>query len=420
MMENATGRDKAEAVLCLDCARLGCAGGIGHRLVRHAELTRLAIGHIDCDAFYASVEKRDRPELAEQAVIVGGGVRGVVTTCCYVARRSGVRSAMPMFKALKLCPAAVVIRPDFQKYSSVARALRGMMGELTPLVQPLSIDEAVLDLRGTEAVHGAPPAVVLARLARRVEAELWITISVGLAGNRLLAKLAAEESKPRGFFVLGSEAVGFLAGRPVRILPGVGPAQERRLALRGVTTCGELQMLGDAAARALLGEDGIGLAARARGEDARVVDTRREAKSAGAETTFNADIAGVAELERMLWVVCERLGERLRGAGLAAAGLSLKLKTAGFATRTRAARLVAPTRLPDVLFAAARGVLAREADGTRYRLIGVTAAPLVAAALADRGDLADPDAAARVARQAAVDALRARFGARAVVRGRGF
>jgi DNA polymerase-4 len=210
-----------EPALCLECARLDCVAA-EHRRVRHAELCTLAIAHIDCDAFYASVEKRDRPELAARPVIVGGGTRGVVTTACYVARISGVRSAMPMFKALRLCPDAVVIRPDFGKYSAVARRLRAMMGALTPLVQPLSIDEAALDLSGTERLHGAPPAVMLARLARRVEAELGITISIGLAGNRLLAKLAAERGKPRGFSVLGAEAAAWLAPQPVGLLPGAG------------------------------------------------------------------------------------------------------------------------------------------------------------------------------------------------------
>jgi DNA polymerase-4 len=407
-----------EPALCLECARLDCVAA-EHRRVRHAELCTLAIAHIDCDAFYASVEKRDRPELAARPVIVGGGTRGVVTTACYVARISGVRSAMPMFKALRLCPDAVVIRPDFGKYSAVARRLRAMMGALTPLVQPLSIDEAALDLSGTERLHGAPPAVMLARLARRVEAELGITISIGLAGNRLLAKLAAERGKPRGFSVLGAEAAAWLAPQPVGLLPGVGPAQIRRLAGLGITRLGELQALDERAALRRLGAEGPGLVARARGIDARTVHLEREAKSVSAETTFEVDLSAVAELERKLWQVCERLAVRLREQDLAAAGVTLKLKTARFALRTRAARLAMPSRLPDVLFEAGRALLAREADGTAFRLIGIGASALVAGAEADRGDLADPDAARRVARQAAVDALRAKFGPGVVGRGRG-
>jgi DNA polymerase-4 len=404
--------------LCLDCARLGCTAP-GHRHVHHPELGTLAIAHIDCDAFYASVEKSNRPDLASRPVIVGGGVRGVVTTCCYIARISGVRSAMPMFKALKLCPDAVVIRPDFPRYSDVARRLRIMMGALTPLVQPLSIDEAVLDLTGTTAVHGAPPAVVLARLALRVEAELGITISIGLAANRLLAKLAAERGKPRGFSVLGSEAPVWLATQPVGLLPGIGPAQIKRLAAKGIGRLGDLQTLSPPQARRLLGDEGPALVARARGVDVRSIQPERAAKSISAETTFDSDLAGLPDLERKLWQVCEKLARRLREQDLAAGGLTLKLKTGGFALRTRAAKLARPTRHPDVLFAQGRALLAREADGTPFRLIGMGTTALLPGNQADGADLADPDADRRVARQAALDTLQARFGPGAVARGRG-
>ena len=235
------------ASLCRDCGASpsgdACPACGSRRVVRHAELFALGIGHIDCDAFYASVEKRDRPELAGRPVIVGGGTRGVVSAACYIARIYGVRSAMPMFKALQACPDAVVIRPDFAKYTAAARHIRTLMAELTPLVQPLSIDEAVLDLRGTEALHGAPAAAVLARLALRIEAEVGVTISVGLAPNRLLAKLAAERDKPRGFAVLGSDAAQVLAPSPVSLLPGVGPALERRLHALGLRRVADLQAL---------------------------------------------------------------------------------------------------------------------------------------------------------------------------------
>ena len=411
--------DLRHTFLCLDCATLGCTGAAGHRHIQHSELCTLAIAHIDCDAFYASVEKRDRPELANLPVIVGGGTRGVVTTACYFARRSGVRSAMPMFKALKLCPEAVVIRPDFSKYSAVARDLRVMMQTLTPLVQPLSIDEAALDLSGTATVHRAPPAVMLARLARRAEAELGITISIGLAPNRLLAKLAAERSKPRGFCVLGADAPAWLATQPVGLLPGIGPAQIKRLAARGITHLADLQALDDRTARARLGEDGPALAARARGHDTRCVHLDRETKSVSAETTFATDLTSVCDLERPLWLVCDRLAARLRTHDLAAAGITLKLKTARFALRTRAARLPGPTCLPDTLFDAARALLNREADGTPFRLIGIGASPLAPLQAADHGDLADPDAGRRVARQAALDQLQIRFGPTSVARGRG-
>lgn len=409
--------------LCRDCggAPSGDACDVcgSRRVIRHAELFSLGIGHIDCDAFYASVEKRDRPELAGRPVIVGGGTRGVVSAACYIARIYGVRSAMPMFKALKACPDAVVIRPDFAKYTAAARHIRTLMAELTPLVQPLSIDEAVLDLRGTEALHGAPPAAVLARLALRIEAEVGVTISVGLAPNRLLAKLAAERDKPRGFAVLGSDAARVLAPSPVSLLPGVGPALERRLHALGLRRVADLQALTDREALARLGDDGPSLVRRARGEDARQISPNEGAKSVSAETTFDTDLSDPALLEKHLWRMAEKLARRLREKELCAGGVVLKLKTAAFAARTRTQRLPGPTALPDVLFRSARVLLLREADGTAFRLIGVGANPLMPATAADQPDLADPDVARRVATQRAVDALRGRFGEGVIGRGRG-
>ena len=388
------------------------------RVVRHPELLSLSIAHVDCDAFYAAVEKRDHPELRDKPVIVGGGVRGVVSTCCYIARIYGVRSAMPMFKARQLCPQAVVLRPEMAKYAAVSRQVRAMMEELTPLVQPLSIDEAALDLSGTRALHGAPPAIVLSRLARRIEAELGITISIGLAANRMLAKLAAERGKPRGFSVLGREAAELLANEKAGLLPGIGPAQVKRLAAMGIVTIGQLAALDERAA-GRLGQEGASLVARARLQDSRPVRPERDSKSISAETTFETDISGRETLEAELWPLCEKLGRRLHREDQAAAGLVLKLKTADFQLRTRSQRLPAPTQLAETIFEAAQPLLAREADGkTKFRLIGIGAAPLAAAANADLGDLADMSAPRRRARQDAIDQLRARFGDEAVQRGR--
>ncbi|WP_144185914.1 DNA polymerase IV [Elioraea rosea] len=412
--------------LCRDCDAVvaeeatACRACGGVRIVRHPELFSLAIAHLDCDAFYASVEKRDRPELTERPVIVGGGRRGVVTAACYVARRYGVRSAMPMFKALALCPEAVVIRPEMAKYAEAGRAVRALMERLTPLVQPLSIDEAVLDLSGTEALHHAPPAVTLARLAREVERTVRVTVSIGLAPNRMLAKMAAERDKPRGFAVIGrADAAAVLAPMLVSALPGVGPKAADRLAVKGFATLGQLAALSPSEALRRLGEDGPALAAMARGEDGRPVDPSREAKSISAETTFNEDLSAVAELERALWPLAERLSARLKAKELAAAGVTLKLKTASFQIRTRHARLPSPTQLADTLFAAARAMLAREATGVRFRLIGIGADPLAEAAEADRGDLADPAAPKRKAVDQAMDRLREKFGAGVIGKGRG-
>ena len=409
--------------LCRDCGTSGtpaiCPRCGSRRVVSHPELFSLSIAHIDCDAFFASVEKRDNPSLAARPVLVGGGTRGVVAACCYIARTRGVRSAMPMFKALAACPDAVVVRPNFEKYAEAGRQIRAMMQRLTPLVEPMSIDEAVLDLSGTEALHRAPPAVVLAAFARDVECEVGVTVSIGLAANRLMAKIAAGRDKPRGFAVIGAEAAALLAGEPVRLLPGVGPAMAARLHAAGFTTLGQLGALSVREAAKRFGEDGPRLAARARGEDARPVIPGHDTKSVSAETTFNTDLTTLPELEAVLWRLCERLARRLAAKDLSAGGVTLKLKTAAFASRTRAARLAVPSQVPDVLFDASRRLLAREVDGTAFRLLGIGAQTLLPGAAADAPDLADPDAPKRVARWNAMEKLRERFGEDTVRRGRG-
>lgn len=407
--------------LCRDCDALvegiSCPRCGGVRVLRHPELFTLSIAHIDCDAFYAAVEKRDHPELRDKPLIVGGGVRGVVSTCCYIARLSGVRSAMPMFKARKLCPQAEIVRPDIAKYAAVSRQVRAMLEALTPLVQMLSIDEAALDLSGTEALHGAPPAIVLTRLARRIETELGITISIGLSRNRMLAKLAAERGKPRGFTVLGADAAQLLAKEAVGLLPGIGPAQVKKLEAMGVITISQLANL-ESHIAARLGNEGAALIARARLEDDRPVRPDRESKSISVETTFETDVSDRETLETELWPLCEKLGRRLHKEDQAAAGLVLKLKSADFQLRTRSQRLTAPTQLAETIFETAQALLAKETGGTAYRLIGIGAAPLAPADLADKGDLADDKTPRRRARQDAIDQLRARFGDEAVQRGR--
>jgi len=416
------------AVLCRDCSALDtieaaperCPACGSPRLVAHAELAELAIAHIDCDAFYATVEKRDRPELAGQPVIVGGGQRGVVLACCYVARLYGVRSAMPMFKALAACPDAVVIRPDMAKYRDVGRAVRSEMRRLTPLVEPLSIDEAFLDLSGTAGLHGAAPAQLLASLTRRIEEEFGITASIGLSHNKFLAKLASDLDKPRGFAVIGrAEAKAFLADKPVGWLWGVGGAMQRRLAADGITRIGQLAVLDARDLGARYGRMGLRLAHLSRGEDDRRVDPDGETKSISAETTFAQDQADGATLARILWPLCEKVSARLKDAHLAAGTVTLKLKTADFRLRTRSRALADPTQLADTLFEAAERLLRAEADGaTRFRLIGVGADRLVDAAGADLPTLFDAEKGGPRRLAEAIDALRERHGPQAVQRGR--
>jgi DNA polymerase-4 len=383
--------------------------------VRHAEIETLAIAHIDCDAFYATIEKRDNPAIADQPVLVGGGRRGVVAACCYIARTYGIRSAMPMYEALKRCPNAVVVRPDMAKYARVGREVRALMLELTPLVEPLSIDEAFMDLSGTERLHHAPPALSLARLARRIESEIGITVSIGLSFNKFLAKLASDLEKPRGFSVIGrAEAVSFLSDRPVSLIWGVGKAMQSRLAADGISTIGALQRTDEAELARRYGSIGLRLARLARADDTRKVDPHGETKSVSAETTFDRDIADLKSLKAILRSLSEKVSRRLKKTELAGRTVTLKLKTADFRLRTRSRQLPDPTLLADRIYTAAADLLAREADGTRYRLIGVGVSDFSEPRLADPRDLVDPGAQKRAAAEAAIDRIRGKFGNRAV------
>jgi DNA polymerase-4 len=413
--------------LCRDC--LGDPGPAGNRcvscgsprLLRHPELDRLSMAHLDCDAFYAAIEKRDNPALRDEPVIVGGGKRGVVSTCCYVARLYGVRSAMPMFKALELCPKAVVIPPDMAKYAQVGDEVRELMLETTPLVEPLSIDEAFLDLAGTEALHHGSPARTLARLAARIEERLSITVSIGLSYNKFLAKVASDIDKPRGFAILGrAEATTFLAGKPIGLIWGVGKALQQQLAKDGITHIGQLQTREENDLLLRYGSIGRRLARFARGQDDRSVDPDGPAKSISAETTFNEDIADFGQLDRILWPLCEKVSRRLKQAELAGGTVTLKLKTDEFQILTRNRKLADPTQLAEAIYRAAKPLLQREADGRHFRLIGVGSGDLMDAALADPPDLADPDAARRKTVEQTMDKLRDKLGRTAIRKGRGW
>ena len=399
-----------------DSARCRACGS--PRLIRHPELSTLSIAHVDCDAFYATIEKRDDPALADHPVIVGGGRRGVVAAACYVARTYGVRSAMPMFEALKRCPHAKVVRPDMSKYVRVGREVRQLMFDLTPLVEPLSIDEAFLDLSGTERLHGMTPAKSLARFARTVEQKIGISVSIGLSCNKFLAKIASDLDKPRGFAVLsGGEAPAFLAPKPVGFIFGVGKLSAERLARDGFRLIADLQRASEIDLMRRYGDEGRRLARLSRGIDARTVSADRETKSVSSETTFERNISGYRPLERILWAQVEEVSGRLKAKELAGATVTLKLKSADFKIRTRARSLDDPTQLAAKIFAAARDLLSRETDGTAYRLLGVGVSALTSADEADPADLVD----GRVAEaEHAVDRVRKRFGDDAVVRGLAF
>lgn len=409
---------------CRDCFWTGqdavrrCPSCASPRVVAHAELERLDIAHMDCDAFYASVEKRDRPELRDRPVIVGGGKRGVVTTCCYIARISGVRSAMPMFKALKACPEAVVIKPDFAKYKAESRRILGMAAELTPLIQNLSLDEAWMDLSGTERLHGAAPALTLAKLQARIEAETGLTVSIGLAANKFLAKIASDLDKPRGFSVIGAtEAQAFLAPRKVAILPGVGPAMAATLEKAGFRTVGDLARADPKELAERWGSHGLRLAQLAVGRDFRAVNPNEERKGISAETTFEEDLTGLADLEDKLAPLCDKVARHARADGVAGRVVTLKLRATDFKIVTRRRTIPVPTQTARTLFAVGRELLAKEATGKPWRLIGIGIAELVEAEAVDADFFAGEERRA-IRNERTIDELRARFGAEAVTSGR--
>ena len=412
---------------CRDCltpapaGRARCPACGSPRLLVHAERDALSIAHIDCDAFYASVEKRDNPALRDRPVIIGGGKRGVVSTACYVARVSGVRSAMPMFKALKACPEAVVLKPDIAKYARVGREIRMLMRELTPLVEPLSIDEAFLDLSGTQALHRASPAITLARFAARVEKEVGVSVSVGLSYCKFLAKLASDLDKPRGFSVIGrAEAAAFLAPLSVGRIWGVGAVAQERLARDGFRLIADLQRAEEADLLRRYGGEGGRLWRLARGIDSRAVSPDHETRSISAETTFLSDLSSAEDLTPILMELCEKVAFRLKKEHFSARSVTLKLKTADFRLRTRTRSGFGATQLSERIFDMARTLLAPELDGAAFRLIGVGAGDLAPAEEADQADLLHGDYAREKAKEHAIDALREKFGKAAVVRGLAF
>ena len=411
--------------LCRDClttfhAGTRCPACRSPRVTSHPELFDLTIAHMDCDAFYASIEKRDNPELRDKPIIIGGGKRGVVSTACYVARIKGVKSAMPMFQALKLCPEAIVIRPRMEAYAEASRAVRALMDELTPVVEPLSLDEAFMDLTGTTRLHGAPPAVMLARLVKRMQSELGLTGSIGLSHNKFLAKVASDLDKPRGFSVIGkAETVEFLRHKTVRLIWGIGPAAQESLEAAGIRTFDDLSRWEVDALRQRFGGMGERLWHLARGEDARRVSAHTPIKSISNETTFFEDTADPDILDGHIWRLAEQVSARAKARELAGNVVTLKLKRANHRLLSRQLALHQPSQLADTIYRTARSLFDQVGAEGPYRLLGVGISDLVPSADADReGDLLDPGAGRRADAERAADKIRAKFGKDAIVKGR--
>jgi DNA polymerase-4 len=380
----------------------------------------LTIAHMDCDAFYASVEKRDNPELADKPVIIGGGHRGVVSTACYVARIKGVKSAMPMFQALKLCPEAIVVRPRMDAYVEASRAIRALMDELTPIVEPLSLDEAFMDLTGTARLHGAPPAVMLARLIKRMKTEVGLTGSIGLSHNKFLAKVASDLDKPRGFSVIGkAETTEFLRPKSVRLIWGIGPAAQDSLSAAGIRTFDDLLRWDRRELHDRFGATGERLYALARGEDGRRISTNTPVKGISKETTFHEDTSDPDILDGHIWRLAEQVSDRAKAKDMAGRVVNLKLKTGDFKQISKRQSLHHPTQLADTIYRTARSLFDQAGSKGPFRLIGVGISELGSAADADRiGDLLDPNAGKRAKAEAAADKIREKFGKDAIIKGR--
>ena len=391
------------------------------RLLTHPELNALNIAHIDCDAFYASVEKRDNPTLKNKPVIVGGGKRGVVAACCYISRIKGIHSAMPMYKALKACPEAEIISPNMKKYIQVGRQIKNLMRETTPLVESLSIDEAFLDLSGTQKLHNGSPAKTLVKLTQRIETEVGITTSVGLSYNKFLAKTASDIEKPRGFSIIGrAEATNFLSHRPVDSIWGVGKSLGNQLAKDGLTTVNQLREISEHNLTKKYGKIGKRLFHFARGEDNRTVQPNKKSKSISKETTFNKNIKNIEQLLYQLWPLCESISNQLKGKEMAARTITIKLRTSSFKTITRSRTCQQPTQLAEVIYQEAKLLLKPEVNGIVYRLIGVAVKQFAQPDEADQTDLLDNKIENISKIEGAMETVREKFGQPSIIKGRAF
>ncbi len=413
--------------LCRDCIRIGevfpapkrCPNCGSPRIIAHEELTSLTIAHIDCDAFYANIEKRNNPQLKDRPVIIGMGVRSVVATCCYIARQSGVHSAMPSSTAKKLCPNGVFLKTNMKEYKKVSKEIFALFEQLTPLIEPLSIDEAFLDLSGTQKLHKAPPALVLAKLAQKIEQQIGISISIGLSHNKFLAKIASDMDKPRGFSIIGKqETLSFLANKPVNIIYGVGEKFTQKLKQDGFLTLAQLQNHPKEDLIKRYGELGANLAQLSRGIDNRKVKPNIKAKSLSTEITFEKDIDDFEILSTKLYKLSEKLSQTLKKKRLIGDIITLKLKTKSFKLRTRSKQIVLPTQLAHIIFEIAQYLLLREVDGTKFRLIGVGISGLRPGCGQDPIDLIEPKIAKKTAAERAIDNLREKYGENAVISGK--
>ena len=408
-----------ECLSTFDSKVLYCANCESLNLISHKEIEKLDIAHVDCDAFYASIEKRDNPKLKNSAVIIGGGKRGVVATACYLARIKGVRSAMPMYKALKLCPSAIIIKPNMSKYRNASRKIQNLMNQLTPLTEPISLDEAFLDLSGTKKLHKKIPAVLLAELSKKINQEVGISVSIGLSYNKFLAKICSDLDKPKGFSLLGrGDSKKFLSSQPVEILWGVGKILKRKLNDDGIKTISQIEELGIKEVINRYGSIGSHIYSLSQGKDLRRVVPQRQIKSISHETTFENDISDKEVLEKKLWSLCEKVSKRSKEKGLGGQTITLKLKTKEFKLISRSCTIDEPTQIGELIFQNTKTLLDREDDKVKYRLIGVGISNLKDSELCDLYDLINISKTKNAKIEYAIDDIRNKFGKDLIKKGR--
>ena len=408
-----------ECLSTFDSKVLYCANCESLNLISHKEIEKLDIAHVDCDAFYASIEKRDNPKLKNSAVIIGGGKRGVVATACYLARIKGVRSAMPMYKALKLCPSATIVKPNMSKYRDASRKIQNLMNQLTPLTEPISLDEAFLDLSGTKKLHKKIPAVLLAELSKKINQEVGISVSIGLSYNKFLAKICSDLDKPKGFSLLGrGDSKKFLSSQPVEILWGVGKILKRKLNDDGIKTISQIEELGIKEVINRYGSIGSHIYSLSQGKDLRRVVPQRQIKSISHETTFENDISDKEVLEKKLWSLCEKVSKRSKEKGLGGQTITLKLKTKEFKLISRSCTIDEPTQIGELIFQNSKTLLDREDDKVKYRLIGVGISNLKDSELCDLYDLINISKTKNAKIEYAIDDIRNKFGKDLIKKGR--
>jgi|TARA_B100000035_G_scaffold3929_1_gene3519 DNA polymerase-4 len=388
-------------------------------LISNNEIENLNIAHVDCDAFYAAIEKRDNPKYKNFPIIIGGGKRGVVATACYIARTRGVKSAMPMYRALKLCPDAIIIKPNMQKYKKASKVINNLMKEITPLVEPLSLDEAFLDLSGTSRLHKKIPAVLLAELSKKIQKKVGISVSIGLSYNKFLAKICSDIDKPRGFSIINRlEAQSFLKDKPVEVIWGVGNTLKSKLNNDGIRTIGQIREMDCSELIIKYGSIGSHIHKLSNAEDVREIKPYRKVKSISHETTFEKDTNDEVFLKKILWSLCEKVSDRAKEKGLGGSTINLKIKTKDFKLISRSITIEEPTQIAEIIFQTSKLLLFREIKKNKFRLLGVGLSNLKDSEICDLYDLINTNSNKEKNIEFAIDAIRNRYGVNLIKKGR--